>query len=327
MRVLLTGATGLVGSHTAAALARDDFALRVLVRDPARLERALAPLGVKEPEVVCGDVTDPGVLAAALTGCDAVVHAAALFTLDRRRAAEITRTNVSGTRNVLGAAARLGLDPIVHVSSIAALFPPDGALLTTATSVKQPRDPYAASKADAERIARQLQDDGAPVVIVYPGQIWGPHDPTFGDGIRATLGYLRAGLFPWTPGGFPMIDARDLAAILRAALAPGRGPRRYMAGGPFVTPRTLADAFERVTGRRVRTPRVPGALMRGVGRIGDWSRHLGFSHGLTREAMVTLTRGVPCDDAPTLAELGTSLRPLDETLRDTLGWLATSARF
>ncbi|MCH6563113.1 MAG: NAD-dependent epimerase/dehydratase family protein [Myxococcales bacterium] len=322
MRILVTGGTGLAGCHTTAALRADGHEVRLLVRDPARIAHALGPLGIERIEHVVGDVTHRAAVESALDGCDAVVHSAALFTLDRRRAAEVQLTNEVGTELVLGTATRLGLDPIVHVSSVAALFPPDGPTLTPDTSVKRPRDMYASSKANAERIARRLQEQGKPVTIVYPGSIWGPHDPTLGDGIRAILDYIRWGLLPDTPGGMPMIDVRDLAALQVAAMQPGRGPRRFMAGGHFLRFAELGEILTRLTGRRFWAPKAPGVVLRAIGRTSDVARRLlGVELAPSHEAMITLIRGVPCDDSRTRAELGVKARSPEETLRDTLRWM------
>jgi nucleoside-diphosphate-sugar epimerase len=132
MKVLVTGATGLVGSHAVAALRKAGHEVRVLVRNEGRVQKALGPLGALDVEVVRGDVTNARIVRAGLTGCDAVVHAAALYTLDPRRSDEIQRTNVRGTEHVLGCARELGLDPIIHVSSISALLPTEERLLERA---------------------------------------------------------------------------------------------------------------------------------------------------------------------------------------------------
>ena len=190
---------------------------------------------------------------------------------------------------------------------------------------------YASSKANAERIARRLQEQGKPVIIVYPGSIWGPHDPTLGDGIRAIVGYIRWGLIPDTPGGMPMIDVRDLAALHAAAMVPGRGSRRFMAGGQFLRFAELAEILTRLTGRHMFSPKAPGVVLRGIGRASDLARRLfGVELAPSHEAMMTLIRGVPCDDSRTRAELGVKARSPEETLRDTLCWMyergAVSAR-
>src|SRR5262249_23246163 len=125
MFVLVTGGTGYVGSHTVAALTRAGHGARVLARSPDRIAAALEPFGVSGVETSLGDVPDPVAVARALDGCDAVVHAASVFSMNPRRAEEMRAVNVRGTDTVLGSAHRLGLDPIVHVSSELALLPPE----------------------------------------------------------------------------------------------------------------------------------------------------------------------------------------------------------
>ena len=124
MLVLVTGGTGYVGSHAIAALAGAGHRIRVLARSPDRVPAALGPLGVEGVETAIGDVTDPAAVKRALDGCDAVLHAASVFSMDPRRADEMRSVNVRGTDVVLGTAHRLGLDPIVYVSSELALLPP-----------------------------------------------------------------------------------------------------------------------------------------------------------------------------------------------------------
>lgn len=322
VRVLVTGGTGMVGCHTTASLVAAGHEVRLLVRNPDRVGRALEPLGVRGLEQVVGDVTDPDAVTAAVSGCDAVVHAAAVFTLDRRRDDEMLHVNVRGAENVFDASLRAGLDPIIHVSSVAALFPPAGDRYTPDEPVKQPIDAYARSKAEAERIARGHQAAGAPIVTVYPGSVWGPCDPTLADGIEVILGFVKWGWIPMTPGGIPVVDVRDLAALLLAALTPGRGPQRYMAGGSFLSTADLADALDGLTGRKLRRFPVPGALMNGIGRLGDvLRRSVAIDIGLTYEATTTLTRAVPSDDSRAFEDLGIRFRPATETLGDALRWM------
>lgn len=321
MRVLVTGATGLVGSHTAAALVAAGHDVRLLVRDPSRIARALGPHGITEIDHVVGDVVDEASVCAAVVGCDAVVHSAAVFTLDRRRDVEVQRTNVGGTETVLGAAHAAGLDPIIHVSSVSALFPPAGPILTPDDAPAHPTDVYARSKADADRVARGLQGLSAPVTITYPGGVWGPMDPTRGEQIMTLIRYFQRGIVP-VAGGFPLVDVRDIAAVHVAAMQPDRGPRRYMIGGTHLATADLFQLFTEVTGRKLRLVPVPDAIMRLSGRLGDLAqRWIGLSTAVTSESMETLTRAVPCDSSRTAAELGVQFRPPRETVADTLRWL------
>jgi nucleoside-diphosphate-sugar epimerase len=123
---------------------------------------SLDPLGVDVSDVVVGDVLDETVVASAVQGCDAVVHAAAVFSLDSRRAEEMRHTNVRATELVLGQAVARGLDPVVHVSTTVALTRYAGS--GPDLPLGDIELPYAQSKIASEEVARRLQDRGDPVV-------------------------------------------------------------------------------------------------------------------------------------------------------------------
>jgi nucleoside-diphosphate-sugar epimerase len=172
-----------------------------------------------------------------------------------------------------------------------------------------------------------MQAQGTPVVSLYPGAIWGPDDPTVGEGVETVIEFLRQGTIPITPGGTTIVDARDLGMAIAAAMVPGRGPRRFMAGGHWVTTSEMADVFEAITGRRLRRVRVPQALIRALGRAGDLAtRWLGVDVQLTREAAETMLAMSPSDDSPLFEELGVRLRPARETFVDTLRWAFETGR-
>jgi nucleoside-diphosphate-sugar epimerase len=192
--VLVTGGTGYVGSHTVAALVERGHEVRVLVRDPRRVTAALTPLGVPATDLgtVVGDVTDPAAVDQALRGCEAVVHAASVYSLDSRDARRIRQVNVRGTDVVLGAAHRAGLDPIVYVSSVVALLQPNGQRLTPDSPPGHPPGPYLESKAEAERVARRHQQAGAPVVITYPAPSTAPTTRTWETGSGGCATFSRA---------------------------------------------------------------------------------------------------------------------------------------
>ena len=108
MRVLVTGGTGFVGSHTVAALVEGGHQVRLLVRDPVdRVAAALTPLGLQAAnlDTMVGDVTDPAAVDQAVRGCEAVVHAGSVYSLDSRDARRIRQVNVRGTDLVLGVGA------------------------------------------------------------------------------------------------------------------------------------------------------------------------------------------------------------------------------
>ena len=119
---MVTGATGFVGSHTAAALGAEGHAVRALVRDPEKLERVFRKRGLEPPEAVRGDVTDAASVERASEGCDAVVHTAAVVAMAAHRAQEVLDTNARGVENVVGGAVQAGIPRVVYVSSVGALL-------------------------------------------------------------------------------------------------------------------------------------------------------------------------------------------------------------
>lgn len=324
MRILLTGATGLVGAHAAAALHREGHALQVLLRRPERLAAVLAPLGVAEGAIACarGDVTDRHAVEAAVAGCDAVLHAAGLYSADVRQEALMQAVNVEGTRNVLACAVAAGCSRVIHVSSYLALFPPRAAVQRADDPVTSPRSAYARTKAEAERIARALQAEGAPVTTLYPGAIHGPEDPTFGASPAYIAESIRTLRMLVNPGGRGYIDVRDLAALIARAVSEPDAPRRIMCGGRHVPDAEVHGILCRLTGRPIAALRIPGAVLRTMGRLGDlWRVLSGRTPQLTYEAACVITRSVPCDDAAALALLGHDYLPIEDSLRDLLVWM------
>jgi len=322
MKVLVTGGTGFVGAHSVAALVSRGHQVRLLVRSRDRVARSLSPLGVADVESVVGDVTAAESVEEALAGCDAVLHAAAVYSVDPRAASRVRETNVRATEIVLGAAVRMGLDPVVHVSSYVALLPPvpRGAVLTPDSPVGRPGSAYCRSKAESEQVARRHQDQGAPVVIVYPGGVIGPDDPYLGDSNRSIAESAKSGLT--MRGGAPMVDVRDVAMVPAAVMEPGRGPRRYMITGHYIAFPDLVAMLQQITGRRSRIVAMPAGMTLAAGRVADLMQRvvpgrLPYAH----EGIWISSLQPHCDDSKTASELGITARDLRETLTDTVRWL------
>jgi dihydroflavonol-4-reductase len=324
MFVLVTGGTGYVGSHTVAALTKAGHRARVLARAPDRVAAALAPLGVWGVETRIGDVTDPVAVEGALDGCEAVVHAASVFSMDPRRAAEMRAVNVRGTDTVLGSAHRLGLDPIVHVSSELALLPPEnGQVLTAESPVGGSRWPYCRSKADSELVARRYQEAGAPVVSVMPAAVWGPHDPHFGEGVTLATNVLKRRLPVVPPGGMHIVDVRDVAAALVRVMTSGSGQHRYLIGGHYISMPDLVRSLADLSGRRLPCVTLPPWFLAAFGRTADIAqRHRRAQLPWSGEGIWVLNCAARCDDSKARTELAVDARPLRDTLADTIDWLA-----
>jgi dihydroflavonol-4-reductase len=327
VRVLVTGGTGYVGARIVADLVRAGHDVRLLVRRPEQVRVSLAPYGVEVDDLVTGDVLDGAVVERAVSKCDAVVHAAAVFALDPRRADEMRRTNARAAELVLSRAVAEGLDPVVHVSSTVALtrFGGSGPDLPLGDVTS----PYSRSKIASEVVARRLQEDGAPVISIYPGGVFGPHDPYRGVNSELLRWILR-GLFPvYTTGSTHTVDVRTVGDTTIAALEPGKGPRRFVVPGVALDAELLFGTLRRVTGRRLPYLTVPKSLAVPVARAASvMQRPLPsrWHYPADVEAAELAVRDTRFDDTPARTELGIEPVPFEQSVRDTVRWLVESGR-
>ena len=328
MKVLITGGTGFVGAWTAKAVQDSGHDVRFLVRSVERLAASAGSIGVDVADSVLGDISDAESVNAALDGCDAVIHCAAMVSTDPSRAEEMLHTNLEGARYVLGGAAAKGLDPIVHVSSFTALFRPDLEVLHADLPVVGGSDGYGKSKAVVEAYARGLQDGGAPVDITYPGMVLGPPaGEQFGEAAEGVEAAIKMHGVPGRSAAWIVVDVRDLAALHVALLEPGKGPRRYMAGGRRIPVDELASLIGAAADRSLAVFPVPDTALRGVGALFDTiGSYLPFETPINSAAMQYYTQMPPSDDGPSERELGVTQRDPAETLADTVAGLRRVGR-
>lgn len=330
MRVFVTGASGLVGSHVAERLRARGDEVVALVR-PTSDPRFLAALGA---ELVHGDIGDAsGVLASAMRGCDAVVHAAARV-YGGASEADYADANVGGTQRVLDAAADAGVPRALHVSSIAVyglVREPVGEDEWLKHDVA-PRNFYAQSKRAAELHAWRVHEQGRiRVTTVRPGVVYGERDRL--ASIRFAR-MLKLRVLPLPGGGrctIPVVYAGNVAAGILAALdREDTAGRAYcLSGDPGLTARAFFREYGRAVGRKPFVLPVPGGLMLLAGRAGDKLQPLlpGVPEfGLERAARLLL-RDNPYRVDRAERELGwtaEALTPAHEAVRATAGWLQGS---
>jgi len=267
VKVLVTGASGMLGRATATALARRGDEVTVLQRRPAGLP-------VRE---VLGDVADPAAVRRAVAGSDAVLHLAAKVDVTGPWR-EYVRANVEGTGTVVDACRRAGVGRLVHVSSPSVAHG-GAALVGVGAGPADPdraRGSYARSKAVAERAALAADSAGLAVLVVRPHLVWGPGDTQL---VERIVERARSGRLPVIGSGAALIDttyvdnAADALVAAVDACGPVHGEALVVSNGE---PRPVAEVIARlcaaagVPAPRRRVP-FPVAWAAGVAVEGVWT--------------------------------------------------------
>ncbi|HET8704939.1 MAG TPA: NAD-dependent epimerase/dehydratase family protein [Pseudomonadales bacterium] len=324
MKVFLTGATGCVGAHTALHLLKKGHAVRLLVRNAAAAKAYFRHHGYDVTDIVEADMRDREKVRAAMIGCDAVFHAAAMVSLDPKKAAEIYQSNLDSVESVLGSAVQLGIKNSVYVSSLSAFFDPRLSVINEQTTLGNPREAYSLSKRDCERYVRNLQAQGAPIQITYPSGIFGPHDPKLNESNHSLISLVR--IVPITSSGIQCVDVRDLADVHVFLLEnPPTGDvenARYIVAGRFYPWPEFHALMERVTGRKIWHPHLPGGLLRAMGALMDIVKKIyPVDIPVTSESMAIITQWPIADSSRIQQKMGLEFRDGEETFADTINWM------
>jgi len=324
MDVLVTGATGFLGSHVAARLMARGHRVRGLVR-AGRDASALAAAGA---EVATGDLLDEGSLRQACRGRTGLVHCAAMTGNWSRRAAEQRAVNVEGTARLYAAAQDLGIARIVHVSTIATLGANrDGRPLTesSACNIRDLRLPYVESKLESEERALSTARDGLPVVVVNPCHLVGPRFDGRLPAEVARLATRRMRLAP--PGGVSVADVEDVADSILVALERGVVGERYLLGGHDLDFVEFYAGLARTMGVAGPSGTYPIAVGWTLARAAGVLDLVGLSRPQFAPERFRFWGWYTFADSSKAARvLGHRIRPLEEVLVRTAGPRAAAAR-
>ncbi|MDG6094001.1 NAD-dependent epimerase/dehydratase family protein [Acetobacter sp. AN02] len=319
--VLVTGATGFVGSAVARRLAARGFPLRLMVREGSD-RRNLAGL---DAELVEGDLSRPGSFARAVKGCRYVFHVAADYRLWVPDPAPMMAINVDGTRQLMIAAQEAGVERIVYCSSVAALgLIGDGTVSSEETPVHEHSviGIYKKSKYRAEQAVLALvRDRGLPAVIVNPSTPVGPRDirptPTGQMILDCAGGRMPA----FVDTGLNVVHVDDVAEGHLLALEKGRIGRKYILGGENIL---LGDLFEMVAGiAGVKAPgiRLSQSVLWPVATASEFlSRKFGIEPRVTREMLAMSKKKMFFSSDRAVSEFGYAPRPARDAVRDAVDW-------
>ncbi|WP_162846014.1 SDR family NAD(P)-dependent oxidoreductase [Seongchinamella sediminis] len=316
---MVTGGTGFIGYHTVMALLEAGLEVSLLVRSVDKMERIYAKGTIKHYTV--GDIGDADAVNAALAGCDGVVHVAALVSTRAADAERVYRTNLQGARNVLGGAVAQGLQTIIHVSSVTALYDPAASILNEDSPPGPKPTGYGRSKVACEAYARSLQEEGHPVYITYPATVLGPDAPEMTEAHIGLQTYLSQ-FVPLMSSGNQYVDARDIARVHTHIIQYEVPSKRYVLGGHYISWKSLPAVLESITGNKPFTLPISGRLMRMAGSLADFlAPYLPVDLPISREGLNYATQWVRLDNRRVESELDFQFRPLEETLADSIRWL------
>jgi dihydroflavonol-4-reductase len=320
MRIFVTGGTGFIGRRVVDRLRGRGDEVVALVRSAARAE----VLSASGCELVEGDLGSADAIARGASGAEAVIHLAAGYRvgIPARECAELHEINVRGTERVLDAAIDAGVPRIVYVST-ANVF---GNTHGRPVDESHERDPaagflscYDETKFLAHTAAKARIAEGAPVIIVQPGAVYGSDDPSqIGNVIDQTRsGKMKLLMFPEFELNYVHVD--DLADGIVAALDRGRIGEAYALGGEIATMRQLVTTVAELSGGTPPKRALPAALMKAGIPFGPVvGKLLGFPPNLRELIRTSDGVSIVFTDEKARRELGHRSRPLREGLADTL---------
>jgi len=310
-----------VGSHVARVLAEQGADLRLLVRATSDLRNVD---GLKADRVV-GDLCDPDSLRTALSGCDVVFHVAADYRLWIRDPDQMYRANVEGTRALLDAARRNGIQRFVYTSSVATMgFTKNGhpADEQSPVSLEDMIGHYKRSKFMAERVAIQAGQSGMDVVIVNPTTPVGECDVKPTPTGRIVVEFLKKKFPAYVDTGLNLVDVRECARGHVRSLESGRSGERYILGGENLTLKQILDKLATITGLPSPKLRVPYAVALAAGVVDEvvTGRVMGGEPRATIEAVRMSRKKMFVTSAKAERELGWREVPVEKGLRRAVNW-------
>jgi len=319
MTTLVTGAAGFLGSHVARQLVARGDEVRVLLR-ASSTNRAIADLSL---EYVTGDLRDPASLDRAMKGIKRVFHVAADYRLWARRSREIYDSNVGGTKNLLEAAKRAGVEQLIYTSTVATIAVDRPQLPNELTDAKLQEmvGHYKRSKWMAEREALSAAKGGLPVIVAMPTTPVGPWDWKPTPTGKIILDFLNGKMPGYVETGLNFVGVEECAAGHLLVAEKGKVGERYLLGGENHTLKAMLDILAKITGLRAPALKIPHGLALGVAYANTvFSRLLGREPGIPIEGVKIARHMMFVDCSRAQRELGFKAGPVAAALERAVRW-------
>lgn len=290
--------------------------VRALVRPASRLREL-------EVEPVVGDLRDAGSLDRAVAGCDRVFHIAADYRLWARHPRELYESNVEGTRNLLEAARRHGVERFVYTSTVGCIGVPRGGLgdETVPVTLEEMSGTYKRSKFLAERVALEFAESGLPVVVVNPTAPVGDHDIKPTPTGKIVLDFLKGAMPAFIDTGLNLVDVRDTAEAHLLAAERGKPGERYIVGCENLTLAEILQKLARLTGKQAPRVKLPYAVAYAAGVVSTgWARLTGHPPRAPLDAVRMARKKMFVSTEKAQRELGFAPGPVDTALGRAVAW-------
>ena len=308
MKVLLLGATGLLGHNVLQRLTATGHQVVAVVR-----RRHALRIETPHTMIVEGNITCPQTVWDAARDCDAIVNCAGVTDMSLLRREDYEEVNVGLCYTIANVMSGHGISTLVHVSTVNTIG--YGTVDCPADEQAPCKPPFDKSYyADSKR-------QGELVVLVNPGFMIGPMDVKPSSG-RLLLAAYRKPLMFAPQGGKAFVDVRDVAAAVANALAMGRNGQRYIAvnGQGCLTISELYKMQARVMGYCQRVVMLPNGLLNWAGRLGDLLRWMGMKTELSSTNLRQLMVREYYDNSHAISDLSMSETDLAQSIRDFYAW-------
>ena len=262
VKILVTGAAGFLGSHVTRQLSARGADVRVLLRSSSS-NRAIADLPL---EYVTGDLRDPASLDRALVGIQKVFHVAADYRLWSKRSQDIYDSNVGGTKNLLEAAKRAGVEQFIYTSTVATiavdrLEPPNE---FTDAKLEEMVGHYKRSKWLAEKEVLNTAKAGFPAIVAMPTTPVGPWDWKPTPTGKIILDFLNGKMPGYVETGLNFVGVEECAAGHILISEKGIVGERYLLGSENLTLKAVLDILSQITGLPAPTWKISHRMALGV---------------------------------------------------------------
>ena len=319
MTTLVTGAAGFLGCHVARQLVARGDEVRVLLR-ASSTNRAIADLSL---EYVTGDLRDAASLDRAMKGVKRVFHVAADYRLWAKRKQDIYDSNVGGTKNLLEAAKRAGVEQLIYTSTVATIAVDRPQLPNEFTDAKLEEmvGHYKRSKWMAEREALDAAKSGLPVIVAMPTTPVGPWDWKPTPTGKIVLDFLNGKMPGYVETGLNFVGVEECAAGHLLIAEKGKVGERYLLGGENLTLKAMLDMLAKITGLRAPMLKIPHGLALGVAYANTaFSRLVGREPGIPIEGVKIARHMMFVDSSRAKRELGFKAGPVAAALERAVRW-------